>query len=64
MYPREVEEVLYRHAAVLEAAVIGVPHELHGEEIAGAIRLRPGTTATAAELREFARERLAAKEGR
>jgi len=60
VYPREVEEVLYRHTAVLEAAVIGVPHELHGEEIAAAIRLRPGTTATAAELREFTRERLAA----
>ena len=60
VYPREVEEVLYQHAAVLEAAVIGVPHELHGEEIAAAIRLRPGTTATAAELREFTRERLAA----
>jgi long-chain acyl-CoA synthetase len=45
---------------ISEAGPIGVPHERHGEEIAAAIRLRPGVTATADDLRACTRERLAA----
>ncbi len=42
VYPREIEEVLYEHPAVLEAAVIGIPHPSLGEEVAAAVALRPG----------------------
>jgi len=59
VYPREVEEVLYEHPAVAEAAVIGIPHADLGEEVAAAVKLKPGTTATPAELRAFVRDRVA-----
>jgi long-chain acyl-CoA synthetase len=52
--------VLYEHPAVLEAAVIGIPHPTHGEEVGAAVSLRPGTTATPGELREYVRQRVAA----
>jgi len=42
VYPREIEEVLYAHPAVLEAAVLGMPHESHGEEVRAVIALKPG----------------------
>ena len=42
VYPREIEEVLYEHPAVLEAAVVGVPDEVHGEEVAAVVALRKG----------------------
>ncbi len=60
VYPREIEEVLYRHAAVAEAAVIGVPHEALGEEVAAVVALRPGRSASEAELIAFCQEHLAA----
>jgi long-chain acyl-CoA synthetase len=60
VYPREIEEVLYEHPAVLEAAVIGVGHPTHGEEVAAAVALRPDATATPEELREYVKERVAA----
>jgi long-chain acyl-CoA synthetase len=60
VYPREIEEVLYEHPAVLEAAVIGIPHGSLGEEVAAAVALRPGATSTPDELREYVRERVAA----
>jgi long-chain acyl-CoA synthetase len=60
VYPREVEEVLYSHRAVVEAAVIGVPHESHGEEVKAVVALAPGATATPDELITFCKERLAA----
>jgi long-chain acyl-CoA synthetase len=60
VYPREIEEVLYEHPAVAEAAVIGMPHPELGEEIAAAIALKPGATATAQELREFVKGQVAA----
>jgi long-chain acyl-CoA synthetase len=60
VYPREVEEVLYQHPAVASAAVVGVPHDSLGEEIAAAVTLRPGTSATEEELRAFVKERIAA----
>ena len=60
IYPREIEEVLYEHPAVLEAAVIGVPHAALGEEVAAAVTLCPGTSATTDELKEYVRARVAA----
>ena len=60
VYPREIEEVLYEHPAVASAAVVGVPHETHGEEIAAVVTLREGASVNEEELREFAKERLAA----
>jgi long-chain acyl-CoA synthetase len=60
IYPREIEEVLYEHAAVAEAAVIGVPHRELGEEVAAAVVLKAGATATAEELREFVKGQVAA----
>ena len=60
VYPREIEEVLYEHPAVLEAAVIGVPDEALGEEVAAAVVLRPGHDASADDIREFVKDRLAA----
>ncbi|MCP9956119.1 long-chain-fatty-acid--CoA ligase [Streptomyces sudanensis] len=59
VYPREVEEVLHAHPAVAEAAVVGVPHEIHGQEVAAAVVLRDGASATAQELLAFVRERVA-----
>jgi len=59
VYPREVEEVLYQHPAVLEAAVIGVPDEKWGEAVKAVVSLKTGQTATEAELLAFAKERLA-----
>ena len=59
VYPREVEEVLYAHPAVAEAAVFGVPDPEHGEEIAAMITLKDGASATEDELRDFVKERLA-----
>jgi len=60
VYPREVEEVLYEHEDVVEAAVIGVPHESHGEEVKAVVALGPGAKATADDLRAFCKDRLAA----
>ncbi|MFK4693994.1 acyl-CoA synthetase (AMP-forming)/AMP-acid ligase II [Streptomyces pristinaespiralis] len=60
VYPREIEEVLYEHPAVAEAAVVGVPHEAHGEEIAAVIALRGGADATAEQIRDYVKERVAA----
>jgi long-chain acyl-CoA synthetase len=60
VYPREIEEVFYEHPAVAEAAVIGVKHEELGEEVAAAVALKPGSTATAEELREFVKGQVAA----
>ena len=57
--PQEVEEVLYQHPAVLEAGVIGKPDPIYGETVAAFVSLRPGAKADEAELKEFARQRLA-----
>ena len=59
VYPREVEDVIYQHPAVAEAAVIGVPDDRLGEEVKAVVALRPGQHATEAEIIEFAHERLA-----
>jgi long-chain acyl-CoA synthetase len=59
VYPREIEEVLYQHPSVREAAVIGVPHPTLGEEVAAAVTLRPDTTAEPEELRDYVKARIA-----
>ena len=60
VYPREIEEVLYAHPSIAEAAVIGKPDERLGEEVVAVVSLKPGTTLTADELIAFTKERLAA----
>ena len=59
VYPREIDEVLYEHLAVREAAVVGVPDDLLGEEVGVAIALASGAEADAAEIRDFVKERVA-----
>ncbi|HET6484090.1 MAG TPA: AMP-binding protein, partial [Actinoplanes sp.] len=60
VYPREIEEVLMTHEAVSLAAVIGVPHPSHGEEVKAFVILKPGTEATEEGLVEWGREQMAA----
>jgi long-chain acyl-CoA synthetase len=60
VYPREVEETLYRHPAVLEAAVIGVKHASHGEEVKAIVALKPGEKVTEEQIIGFCKEYLAA----
>jgi long-chain acyl-CoA synthetase len=59
IYPREIDEVLYQHPAVASAAVVGVPDELYGEEVAGFVVLREGSEASEAELIDFCKQHLA-----
>lgn len=59
VYPREIEEVLYTHPAVTEAAVVGTPHETLGEEVLAVVSLAPGSEVTADGLIDFCRQRLA-----
>ncbi|TQM15441.1 class I adenylate-forming enzyme family protein [Pseudonocardia kunmingensis] len=60
VWPREVEDVLYEHEAVREAAVVGVPDAYRGETVKAFVSLRPGRTADEAELIAFCKERMAA----
>jgi long-chain acyl-CoA synthetase len=60
VYPREIEEVLYEHPAVSEVAVVGVPDDSLGEEVAAAVVLRAGAEATEEDIRAYAKERVAA----
>ena len=60
VYPREIEEVIYEHPAVREAAVVGIPHPELGEEIGAAVALKAGADVGEAELREFVRAQVAA----
>ena len=60
IYSSEVENVLYDHPAVTDAAIIGIPHRTLGEEPAAVVHLAPGTSATEAELQQWVRGRLAA----
>ena len=60
VYPREIEEVLMTHEAVSLAAVIGVPHESHGEEVKAFVILKPGASVTEAELVAWGKEQMAA----
>ncbi|HWN32866.1 MAG TPA: long-chain fatty acid--CoA ligase [Pseudonocardia sp.] len=60
VYPREIEEVLYEHPAIAEAAVIGVLHAELGEEVAAVVALKPGGSATPDELRDYVKSKVAA----
>ena len=59
IYSVEVENVLYAHPAVTDAALVGIPHKTLGEEPAAVVHLAPGESATEDELRDFVRARLA-----
>lgn len=59
VYPREVEEVLMTHPAISLAAVVGVPHESHGEEIKAFVILNPGASLTEDELVAWSKEQMA-----
>jgi fatty-acyl-CoA synthase len=59
IYPREIEELLFTHPKIAQAAVFGVPDSYYGEEVAAWIQLHAGEAADAEELREFCRERIA-----
>ncbi|WP_372786697.1 class I adenylate-forming enzyme family protein [Phenylobacterium sp.] len=60
IYCVEVENVLYDHPAVMDAALVGIPHKTLGEEPGAVVHLKPGGEATEGELRAFVRARLAA----
>jgi long-chain acyl-CoA synthetase len=60
VYPRELEEVLYQHPAVRDAAVIGIAHDDLGEEVAAAVIVRPEVPTSPDELREFVKAQVAA----
>src|SRR5215210_2218293 len=60
VYPREIEEVIYEHEGVAEVAVIGVPHEELGEEVAAVVAMKEGELVTEEEIITFTKERVAA----
>ena len=60
VYPREIEQALEQHPAVAEAAVIGLPDRVRGEEVAAAVVLKPGCTVTPEELRDYVKAQVAA----
>ena len=60
VYPREIEEILYEHPAVREAAVVGIPHDEYGEEIGAAVALKDGEQVSDGELRDYVKEQVAA----
>jgi long-chain acyl-CoA synthetase len=60
IYPKEVEDVIYAHPAVLDVAVVGVPDEAKGEIPKACVVFKPGAAATAVELEQYCRQNLAA----
>jgi long-chain acyl-CoA synthetase len=60
VYPREIEEVLYEHPAVREAAVIGIPHDSLGEEVGAAVAVKPGMEISESEIRDYVKANVAA----
>lgn len=60
IYCIEVENVMYEHPAIMDAALVGIPHKLLGEEPAAVVALKPGATATEDEIRSHVAQRLAA----
>jgi fatty-acyl-CoA synthase len=59
IYPREIEEFLYRHPAILDVQVFGVPDPKFGEELCAWIKLRAGETLTEDDVRAFCRDQIA-----
>jgi len=60
VYPSEVEAVLYEHPDIVEAAVVGIPHEHYGEEVAAVLVVRPGSPQDGPAITAWSRERLSA----
>jgi len=59
VYPREIEEFLYRHPKIQDVQVIGVPDDRYGEEICAWVKLRPGESASEEDIRAFCRDQIA-----
>ncbi|MBS3732323.1 MAG: AMP-binding protein, partial [Desulfobacterales bacterium] len=59
IYPREIEEFLYTHPKVQDVQVVGIPSRKYGEEVAAFIRLRNGDQATAEEVQDFCKDKIA-----
>jgi fatty-acyl-CoA synthase len=59
VYPREIEEFLYRHPKIQDVQVVGVPDDRYGEEICAWVKLRPGVSAGEEEIRAFCRDQIA-----
>ncbi len=59
VYPREIEEFLYRHPKIKEVQVVGVPHKEYGEEVAAFIQLKEGEQATEEEIKEYCKKNIA-----
>ena len=59
VYPREVEEFLYRHPAIADVQVFGVPDKKYGEELCAWVKLRDGATLTEQDVRDFCRDQIA-----
>ena len=59
VYPREIEEVLYRHGAIAEAAVIGVEDERLGEEVGAAVVVKEGEDVSVEDIQEYVKGKLA-----
>jgi long-chain acyl-CoA synthetase len=60
VYPREIEEVLYEHPSIAEAAVVGIPHDDLGEEVGAAVVLKEGEDVSEDDLKEHVKEQVAA----
>jgi fatty-acyl-CoA synthase len=59
VYPREIEEFLYRHPKIQDVQVFGVPDERYGEELCAWVKLRPGEALTEEEIRDYCRDQIA-----
>ena len=59
IYPKEIDNLLFSHPGILEAAVVGVPDKIMGEEVKAFVVLKPGETMTEEEVRQFCAENLA-----
>ena len=59
VFPREVEDFLYTHPKISDVQVIGIPSRKYGEEVMAWVKLKPGETATAEELQEFCKGKIA-----
>jgi fatty-acyl-CoA synthase len=59
VYPREIEEFLYRHPAIQDVQVFGVPDARYGEELCAWIKIRPGATLTEDEVKAFCKDQIA-----
>src|SRR5258706_3234631 len=63
IYPREIEEFLFRHPKIEAVQVVGVPDPKYGEELCACVKLKGDATATSEEIRDFCREQIAHYKG-